>query len=137
MDSEEVQSLVVDNGSGMCKAGFSGEDAPRSVFASLVGRPKLPNVMVGMAEKEMYVGEEAQAKRGILNMHYPIEHGIVTNWYDVGLPVICELFLLVLLLHHHHQYHTQPPAYTRIIYNSKICSQWVDERALLGMRKRV
>ena len=28
MDSE-VAALVVDNGSGMCKAGFAGDDAPR------------------------------------------------------------------------------------------------------------
>ncbi len=30
-----VQALVVDNGSGMCKAGFAGDDAPRAVFPSL------------------------------------------------------------------------------------------------------
>eukprot|EP00808_Paulinella_micropora_P014033 g67267.t1 len=36
---EEVQALVVDNGSGMCKAGFAGDDAPRAVFLSIVGRP--------------------------------------------------------------------------------------------------
>ena len=28
-DEDEVQALVVDNGSGMCKAGFAGDDAPR------------------------------------------------------------------------------------------------------------
>jgi len=28
-DDEDVQALVVDNGSGMCKAGFAGDDAPR------------------------------------------------------------------------------------------------------------
>jgi hypothetical protein len=27
--SEEVQALVIDNGSGMVKAGFAGDDAPR------------------------------------------------------------------------------------------------------------
>ena len=36
----EVQALVIDNGSGMVKAGFAGDDAPRAVFASIVGRPK-------------------------------------------------------------------------------------------------
>jgi len=30
----------VDNGSGMCKAGFAGDDAPRAVFPSIVGRPR-------------------------------------------------------------------------------------------------
>ena len=39
-DDDEVCALVVDNGSGMCKAGFAGDDAPRAVFPSIVGRPR-------------------------------------------------------------------------------------------------
>ena len=44
MADEDVQALVLDNGSGMCKAGFAGDDAPRAVFPSIVGRPKHPGV---------------------------------------------------------------------------------------------
>uniref|UniRef100_A0A8C4QAR9 Actin, beta 1 n=1 Tax=Eptatretus burgeri TaxID=7764 RepID=A0A8C4QAR9_EPTBU len=56
-------ALVVDNGSAMCKAGFAGDDAPRAVFPSIVGRPR--------------------QQRGILTLKNPIENGIVTNWDDM------------------------------------------------------
>eukprot|EP01083_Nonionella_stella_P187769 690733_1 len=73
---EEPQPLVLDNGSGWMRAGFSGDDAPRAVFPMVVGRPRLGN-------KDVYVGDDAIAKRGFLILKYPVEHGIVTNWDDM------------------------------------------------------
>ena len=46
MADDEVAALVCDNGSGMVKAGFAGDDAPRAVFPSVIGRPRQPGVMV-------------------------------------------------------------------------------------------
>lgn len=78
-----MSPIVCDNGSGMVKAGFAGDDAPRVVFPSIIGRPKHSGVMIGMNKKEVYIGDDAQAKRGILSLRYPIEHGIITNWDDM------------------------------------------------------
>ena len=79
MAEEEVAALVVDYVSGMCKAGFAGDDAPHAVFPSIVGRPKVPGIMGGMDQKDRYVVDESKNKRGVLTLKYLIEHGIVTN----------------------------------------------------------
>ena len=80
---DEMLPIVIDNGSGMCKAGFASEDAPRAVFPCIIGRPKHPDVMVGMEQHDSYVGDAALVRRGVLSIRYPIEHGIVTNWDDM------------------------------------------------------
>merc|ERR1719411_2342923 len=71
----------VDNGSGVCKAGVSSSERPTAAYASIIGRPRVPGVILG--ENAVVVGDEAQKKRGILSLRYPVEHGIVVNWDDM------------------------------------------------------
>ena len=37
---DDPRAIVIDNGSGLCKVGIAGDDAPTSVFPSIVGRPR-------------------------------------------------------------------------------------------------
>jgi actin-related protein len=81
--ADDNQTVIIDNGSGMVKAGFAGEEGPRAVFPSIVGRPKNASTMHGVTQKNEYIGDEAMQKKGVLNLTYPIDHGIVSSWEDM------------------------------------------------------
>lgn len=51
MTEESNPAIIIDNGSGMMKAGIAGDDAPRTYFPSIFGRPKMPGIMVGIDAK--------------------------------------------------------------------------------------
>jgi actin beta/gamma 1 len=77
-------TVILDNGSGMCKAGFAGEDAPAAVFPDIVGRPRNNiGIVHGSGCKDEYIGDEAVKMMGVLNLEYPIKTGVVENWEDM------------------------------------------------------
>ena len=62
-EEEEYASVIVDNGSGMMKAGFEGHDKPCGIIASIVGRPRYHGKMIIKSQQDPYIGEEAQKKQ--------------------------------------------------------------------------
>ncbi|KAG9477568.1 hypothetical protein GDO78_002779 [Eleutherodactylus coqui] len=79
----DFPAVIFDIGSGLCKAGLSCDDVPKCVISSVIGQPTSKFGLLGSNRKQYYIGEEAQAFRGILALTYPIEHGIVTSWPDM------------------------------------------------------
>jgi len=72
-------AVVIDNGSGMCKAGFEAEESPKCCFPSVVGYPKQKSVVSTNEQEDHYIGEKAIEKRGVLRLSYPIEHGTIKD----------------------------------------------------------
>lgn len=84
--SKMSNTIVCDNGTGFVKVGFAGENFPRSIFPSMVGRPILraeEEVADGIVLKDVMVGEDASRVRSSLEVTYPVENGIVKNWEDM------------------------------------------------------
>ena len=82
-DYKPKPHIIIDNGSGYIKAGFSDEIDPRTVFPSIIGYPKYVNHFnFNREKKEFYIGFEAEANRGILKLNYPIKNYEIDDWIN-------------------------------------------------------
>ena len=83
---EESKAIVIDNGSGFCKAGFANYDSPISVFPPYVGCRSncgsRSSAAVGSQFKDQYVGDEAPSCKNIFckKPDIPFEKGIIADW---------------------------------------------------------
>ncbi|XP_002133542.1 actin-like [Drosophila pseudoobscura] len=82
MSDDCISTVVLDCGSGVCKAGFSGDQTPRVVFPTVVGTPR-QGLKMNMGLQDSYVGQLAYTKRAVLKLSYPVQHGLVTDWEGV------------------------------------------------------
>ena len=86
-DSDDAvgKALVFVIGSSRCKIGFASEDRPRYEIVSVVGRLKEPDLIKEFLPKDIdvFMCDDAHSKKEIVNLEFPIERGIVTNWRDM------------------------------------------------------
>ncbi len=77
-----AKPIVIDNGTGLSKNGYAGEDQPRSVWPTLIGYPRYESIMTDVDHytRDYYIGEEAINLRGVLRLVYPITHGVIEDW---------------------------------------------------------
>ena len=78
--------VVCDNGTGFVKCGWSGENFPRHVFPSMVGRPILraeEQQDDALKLDDIMFGQEAADVRAHLECNYPVENGIIKDWDDM------------------------------------------------------
>ncbi|OAY65340.1 actin-related protein 3-like [Ananas comosus] len=98
MDPTARPAVVIDNGTGYTKLGFSGNSEPSFVIPTVVAVNEsflnqsdicrnenwAAQYNAGiMADLDFFIGEEALSQfrsSGLYNLHHPINHGLVDNW---------------------------------------------------------
>lgn len=80
-DGDIPTGIVIDNGTSTCRIGLAGDDAPNDIISNVVGRKKYKNLCVQSCDT--FIGNEAQQNREILDLSYPMQRGMVTNWDDM------------------------------------------------------
>uniref|UniRef100_A0A1I8JQB6 Actin n=1 Tax=Macrostomum lignano TaxID=282301 RepID=A0A1I8JQB6_9PLAT len=87
MDSYDVianQPIVIDNGSGVIKAGFAGDQVPKYIFSNFIGRPKHVRVMAGGLEGDVF--HRAQSRRASRPAVHSLPNGArhcARSWDDM------------------------------------------------------
>lgn len=83
---ESRHVIVCDNGTGFVKCGFAGDNFPRHIFPSIIGRPILradEHVTEEVDLQDVMVGDDAAAARALLEVTYPVDNGIIRSWDDM------------------------------------------------------
>lgn len=77
----ETPVIILDSGSGTCKAGMSNEEFPKAVFPEVVGIPRSDCTM----SRKTYCGDEINDVRNSVLVSYPIQNGIIEDFDQMQL----------------------------------------------------
>lgn len=88
-------AVVMDNGTGLTKLGFAGNDSPSFIFPTAIAtssasskankttiRSSNLSSKRGLEDLDFYIGDEAidAASGPQYGLHYPIRHGQIEDW---------------------------------------------------------
>ncbi|KAM8927115.1 actin-related protein T2-like [Pelodytes ibericus] len=79
----ETDAVIIDNGSGFCKVGISGESSPKSVFPTVIGHLTSGTSVSKFGKEEFYVADHALNQKSMLQLKYPVERGLINSWDDI------------------------------------------------------
>ena len=116
---DDHEALVIDIGTGTMKAGFCFDDAPKHLIPMVLGKAKNASVLVGMDQKDWFIGEEAIEKKAVLNLEYPVQDGYIRDSQGIDhIREIIENLLTKDMLINQEEYKfmiTEPPKNPREI----------------------
>ncbi|CAK9037137.1 unnamed protein product [Durusdinium trenchii] len=80
--------IIIDNGSGLCKVGFSTEETPQFIFPEIIGRPrnvwKERSRQKGHPLQDFYFGDQISPQlQSKLAISYPMENGEIESFEDM------------------------------------------------------
>jgi len=80
---DEKEYIVIDNGTGYIKAGFSGEDTPRCVIPTVVGQREIRNEQhqndPNAQKYHTLIGTDAINNKADYDLKFPISRGEITD----------------------------------------------------------
>ncbi|XP_032992761.1 actin-like protein 9 [Lacerta agilis] len=72
-------AVIIDTGTGTCKAGFAGQQTPQAVIGTLVGHPTEKSMRTRRDRPNTFVGERARLEPDV-DIILPVRHGIIIDW---------------------------------------------------------
>ena len=81
---DENEPLIIDIGSGTLKSGFASDDNPKHWIPMVIGKPISKGALVGMDQKDCYIGNEVASKKSLLSITHPVKQGIIQDMDGIG-----------------------------------------------------
>jgi len=78
-----LPAVVIDNGTGYTKMGYAGNSEPSYITPTALVCHDIPAGQAktqDLSDLNFFVGDDAIANQKIMQIHYPIRHGLIDNW---------------------------------------------------------